>query len=281
MVSTTKLNSDYISVGSSFGGDQTWFENIDRKWKGRAIKGFGCGLIGAADVLMYTLGQDVVLEGVSETDSMDGSGNDAKSLSGLAKKRSGTDAKKMSDIARNSSPNSINKELYMAYISRLEKLYFHILPKLGLSGILMALGVNLFFLTHRRLIRNITGCRFRAHWAVRPWKLLDKIREMLENDIPVVISIGPGFLRKDKVKLYSATEKNGKIHYKPVTQTKDHYVTVTGVVELSDITMIEISSWGKRYYINWKEYTDYVKKNDNYFFSNILYISKKPVGGEK
>ena len=272
LVSTTKLNSDYISVGSSFGGDQTWFENIDRKWKGRAIKGFGCGLIGAADVLMYTLGQDVVLEGVSDDQPLDGSGLATKSKSGAV-------AKNISDIARNSSPNSINKELYMAYISRLEKLYFHILPKLGLSGILMALGVNLFFLTHRRLIRNITGCRFRAHWAVRPWKLLDKIREMLENDIPVVISIGPGFLRKDKVKLYSASEKNGKIHYKPVTQTKDHYVTVTGVVELSDITMIEISSWGKRYYINWKEYTDYVKKNDNYFFSNILYISKKPVGG--
>ena len=40
-------------------------------------------------------------------------------------------------------------------------------------------------------------------------------------------------------------------------------------------TMLEISSWGKKYYVNYNDYLDYVKKNDNFYFSNILYIKKK------
>ena len=58
-----------------------------------------------------------------------------------------------------------------------------------------------------------------------------------------------------------------------------HYVTVTGVEEYStsDGTkiMLEISSWGRKYYVNYDEYLEYVRKNDNFYFSNILYIKKK------
>ncbi|MCR5543123.1 MAG: hypothetical protein K6F55_03165 [Eubacterium sp.] len=231
------LTKSYINVNGSFGGNQGWFasDKSNSTWKERAINGYGCGLVGAADVLLYILGNAAIPAGTT-----------------------------------------LNKrEDYMAYLNRLEKKYFHIFPKLGLSGILLSLGLNLYFLIHRRQIKKETGCTYRARWAVRPSKLLDRIKEMLGNDIPVIISIGPGFFRKQKVKFYNCEEKDGKLKFKPVTQTKDHYVTITGILETENVTMLEISSWGKKYYVNWEEYKRYVRKYDNYYFSNILYIKKK------
>lgn len=239
------LTKSYINVNGSFGGNQGWFVGSDESkntWKERAIKGYGCGLVGAADVLMYILGSTFVF------------------------------GQKKGNVT--SHDTEIKKEDYMGYLSRLEKRYFHIFPKLGLSGILLSLGLNLYFLFHGREIKKDTGCTFRARWAVRPSRLLDRIKEMLENDIPVIISIGPGFFRKQKVKFYNCEEKDGKLKFKPVTQTKDHYVTITGILETDKLTMLEISSWGKKYYVNWEEYKKYVKKCDNYYFSNILYIKK-------
>ena len=231
------LTKSYINVNGSFGGNQGWVasDKSNSKWKERAINGYGCGLVGAADVLLYILG----------------------------------------NVAIPAETTLNTREDYMAYLNRLEKKYFHIFPKLGLSGILLSLGLNLYFLIHRRQIKKETGCTYRARWAVRPSKLLDRIKEMLENDIPVIISIGPGFFRKQKVKFYNCEEKDGKLKFKPVTQTKDHYVTITGVLETENVTMLEISSWGKKYYVNWEEYKRYVRKYDNYYFSNILYIKKK------
>ena len=248
-----RLNKPYISVENSFGGNQEWFEKTGRPWKGKAIKGYGCGLIGASDVILHILG-NVPFE-VFESDKQD----------------------RADEITTN-----LKKTDYIDFISNMERKYFHIFPKLGLSGILLALGMNLYFLVHRKEIKNLTGRKFRARWAVWPSKILDRIREMLTEDIPVIISIGPGFFRKDKVRLYVDTSaKTGKDkdidkekRFKAVTSTKDHYVTVTGILESKedDITLLEISSWGKKYYIRYDEYMEFVKKCDNFYFSNILYI---------
>ena len=262
----TKLKNDYITVDSSFGGDQTWFENIERKWKGKAIKGYGCGLIGAADVLLYTLGKTCVLDDKKDSDSKDSNGKDGNNKD--------SNSKDVNNKNKNDNV-PISMDEYMSYICSLEKRYFHILPKLGLSGILMALGINMYFWLNRKKIKEETGHSYRARWAVRPSKLLDRIKEMLENDIPVIISIGPGFFHKEKVKFYRMEQRDKKVIFKPVTKTKDHYVTVTGLVESAEVTMLEISSWGRRYYVNWNEYKEFVKKNDNYYFSNILYIKSR------
>ena len=71
-------------------------------------------------------------------------------------------------------------------------------------------------------------------------------------------------------------DKNGNIEYgnlkyiiRKSGSTKDHYVTVTGMIQDDDRLLLEISSWGQKFYIDYKEYTDYVKKCDNYIFSNI------------
>ena len=258
-----RLNKPYISVENSFGGNQEWFEKTGRPWKGRAIKGYGCGLIGASDVLLHIL-DNLPLQ-------------TAEKLEG----NKGIDSK-----------NLISKTDYIDFIRNMERRYFHIFPKLGLSGILLALGMNLYFMIHRKEIKRLTGHKYRARWAVWPSKLLDRIKEMLESDLPVIISIGPGFFHKDKVRFYVEESVNNKSNsngqfkttdkttdrkekrYKVATSTRDHYVTITGIIESKEdnITLLEISSWGKKYYIRYDEYRNFVKKCDNFYFSNILYI---------
>ena len=266
MLKFTKLSKPYIEVDGSFGGNQGWFGDITRKWKGNAITGFGCGLIGAADVLYYITGGLFLYPPGTVSAKLQGG------------KQQGT-----------ASPNFISKEDYMNYIQFIERRYFHILPKLGISGVLLSLGFNLYFFLNRKKIKKQTGSRFKAKWAVPSGKLLDRIREMISQDMPVIISIGPGFFHKNKLKFYRLEERDGKMHFRHVTDTKDHYVTVTGIVESSKedvasgdvkmdengIVLLEISSWGKKYYVNYSEYIDFVKKNDNFYFSNILYIKKR------
>ena len=47
-----------------------------------------------------------------------------------------------------------------------------------------------------------------------------------------------------------------------------HYVTVTGM----DDRWLEVSTWGKKYYINREEFTRYVRKYSCYLFSNLVGI---------
>ena len=232
--SITKLNNPYISVEGSFGGNQGWFETLDNKKKAETLMDFGCGLIGVGDILLYITG------------------------GGLSAKES----------------TELDKKAYHDYILSIEKRYFHVLPKMGISGPLLAWGMNLYFFFHKKEMKKYSGNKYHARWFVRPKNLLSKIKEMLSNDIPVLFSVGPGFFHKEKLPLYSKNVEGTKLVFKPVQRTKDHYMIITGVLE-GEKTMLEISSWGKRFYISYEEYIKYIKKYDNYFFSNILYIKKK------
>ncbi|MBO4591407.1 MAG: hypothetical protein J5684_02460 [Eubacterium sp.] len=243
----TSLSKPYVSVNGSFGGDQSWLEKAEGTRKGNVLKNYGCGLIAASDILMYLLGG-------------------------------------MEHVINPTGKNPMNS--YEDYILTMERKYFRILPVLGISGVLLAWNLNMYFLLHRKDILRRTGNRFRSHWFVRPKNMLSKIREMLSDDIPVLIAIGPGFLRKGKVTFYSRTFDGTRTIFKPVTKTKDHYVTVTGIVEASKgdkvdnknvedkLVMLEISSWGKKYYVNYNEYVSYIKRYDNWYFSNMLYIKR-------
>lgn len=279
----TKLKTPYVSVSGSYGGNQSWFREIEKKSKGKTIDQFGCGLVGASDLLLHVLGESI----------LDGKYSAENKLNHESSKDKQTSSSK--------DMNIVSSEAYRDYILSMEKKYFHILPKLGISGVLLAWGLNIYFLINRKKIKEATGGRLVARWAVWPTKILDKIKEMLSNDIPIILAIGPGFFKKEKLKFYNKIEENGTVKFKHVTQTKDHYVTVTGVEEYLDqktidnntsgkktidnkssekkpITMLEISSWGKKYYVNYDEYKKYVKKNDNYYFSNILYVKLRKKG---
>lgn len=94
---------------------------------------------------------------------------------------------------------------------------------------------------------------------------------MLREDIPVILSIGPNFpllWQKKELTLHIQTNEGS---FYPGPATHAHYVTVTGM----DDTWLQISSWGRKYFINRNEYLQYVKAHSARLVSNILYVKKK------
>lgn len=89
------------------------------------------------------------------------------------------------------------------------------------------------------------------------YAILDCINEMLDNDIPGMLAIGP--YSKDSVLLFNSTKDI--ISNTSSNSTKNHYVTVTATYydDIADDYYLEVSSWGKKYYIS---YEDFVDKKD-------------------
>ena len=96
--------------GASYGGSQTWFSSP-------SIRGYGCGLIAAHDLLWYLERKESL---TAQTD----------------RHRSGEQP--VSD--------SRSWEDYERSVKRLHRL-FPILPRLGINGLMLSAGLNLAFLT--------------------------------------------------------------------------------------------------------------------------------------
>lgn len=159
------------------------------------------------------------------------------------------------------SKKIVSKEDFMELVELLRRNYLLVLPRLGMNGISMMLGMNFYFYRNK--------LPYRARWGCLPGNLWKRVQRMLENGIPVVISIGPNFPKlwgNYRLNLY---EKRGEL-YMVRSTTKAHYVTITAM----DDDWITISSWGRKYYINKLEYLDYMKHYSNILFSNILYVKK-------
>ena len=109
---------------------------------------------------------------------------------------------------------------------------------------------------------------YRAVWMLSGQKLWDRVEEMLRRDLPVILSVGPNFpafWANDRLPFYVRTVDGV---FRKAAATKGHYVTVTGL----DGNWVQISSWGRRLYINRTEYMLYTRKHSNFVFSNILYL---------
>ncbi|MBR6871982.1 MAG: hypothetical protein IKN17_00580 [Ruminococcus sp.] len=170
-----------------------------------------------------------------------------------------------------SGRTKLDRDEYMTFVRELGAKRLKVRRKLGLNGLSMARGI-------RKLLKE-RGMRSKVCWCFSKRKMLPRIKEMLNNDTPVTIAAGPQLLFKKKrpsgVSFYVSDGKGGYVL--PGWRSglvKDHYVTVTAVCEYGDRTMLEISSWGERYYIDWAEYTAYINLFGT-FFSNILYIKSK------
>lgn len=98
--------------GASYGGSQTWFSSP-------SIRGYGCGLIAAHDLLWYLERKESL---TAQTD----------------RHRSGEQL--VSD--------SLSWEDYERSVKRLHRL-FPILPRLGINGLMLSEGLNLVFLLRR------------------------------------------------------------------------------------------------------------------------------------
>lgn len=171
---------------------------------------------------------------------------------------------------------SIEKEIYMDYVmsrfSSTYKISGSLLSYIsGLRGGQLARGMRKY------LSANKIGYSH-AQWAphcflgkMQQKKLILKdIREMLENNIPVIFN----YYRMDKknitmyYNLEGAVQRDGD-H----TGTDAHYMTIIGLYKYLDETSLEdqyilkVESWGNIFYIRYDEYA----MNLNYF-SSILKI---------
>ena len=114
---------------------------------------------------------------------------------------------------------------------------------------------------------------------------MNNIKEMISNDTPVIISysndltienIKDYFTKKEsapKLNLYSLEGKN----FIASETIGSHYMNITGVLEFSDDvcdlvgfkTMLEVATYGKKYYINYDEYKSHID-----LVTNIMCIEK-------
>ncbi len=156
----------------------------------------------------------------------------------------------------------ISREDYIKEAGKLTRFYIPVIPRFGVNGVFMSFGINLYFLFHR--------LPYRAFWGVSVKKRDIRIEEMLKANIPVCLAIGPNFpnlFGRHQIDLYRK-EGDG---YVPDCRIKAHYVSVTAM----DEEWYEISSWGRRLYINRQEYSDYLRKHSCRLFTNILVVKEK------
>lgn len=149
---------------------------------------------------------------------------------------------------------------YNQELERICRRYFPLLPPFGINGIALVWGLN-------RLLRE-KHLPYRAVWAASGARLWERVEDMLERDLPVILAVGPNFpvfWMKHHLDFYVRTPDGRFVRS---TATKGHYVTATGI----DESWVRISSWGREYYINRAEYDRYVKKYSNYLFSNIVLL---------
>ncbi len=258
------LNPKYVPVikdsSVSYGGSQMWFSSKDKRSTDYIIRNYGCGTIATADLFLYLAMQDPY------------------------------HTSKETEIALQGG-NEIYYENYDAYVRLIHSEYTKTRRIIAVLGPRIAHSVNTYSKTY--------GLNYRASWklTLTYYDMYEMIKEMLYQDIPVILSIGPNtpnlwgkkgifFYQKylidnpentNKENPSENTEKIPKYCYMALMQdVNSHYVTATGI-EMDEIfgkIMLKISSWGKQYYINYEEYRNYVENIGGTFTSSILYIKK-------
>ena len=155
---------------------------------------------------------------------------------------------------------TISEAEYMEFAKKLWMQYLPVIPGFGMNGLTLVIGLNRYFWKH--------GMSYRAGWNIGSKNLLSKIDGMLAKDLPVILSVGPNFpkfWRKEKLNFYRKTEAETFV---PAVKISAHFVTVTG----REGHYWKISSWGKEYYIDVREYQRYVRNYSSFLISNIVYI---------
>ncbi len=278
-----QLKHDYVSVenddeNKDYGGYQGWFANINE-----TIKEYGCGLISACDVLLYLAQSDEQY------------------------------ATKITNNVTKEGNGRYNYDLYMAYLAYMENEYFHIrgdgdttginqmLDWLGQDGITGIMGTAVANKMNRYFDKYDMGLK--ADWRFSEKKLIPRIKEMLEDDIPVPIAANG--IQDEYKELYPKKDENDfdwedlcpylyenkqmddgvcSHEYSKSNWTfKNHYVTVTGLIidgvtnKEEDKVWLHVSSWGESYYIKYSEYETYLKEyaSMGWAATNIISIKKR------
>lgn len=154
---------------------------------------------------------------------------------------------------------SMSEETYMTFAKHLWKQYLPVIPGFGMNGLTLMIGLNHYF------VRN--KMPYYAYWKISANKMIERIDEMIGKDIPVILAVGPNFPKfwgKEKLNFYVKTNEN----YVPSAKTNAHFVTITA----REGAYLKISSWGKQYYIDIREFRSYVRRFSSPLVSNIICI---------
>ncbi len=160
-----------------------------------------------------------------------------------------------------SAPDAMTWERYEEVGLKLNRRFVRIFPPFGANGLTLAWGMNRFFRRYHVPLH--------AKWGVGRGKLWTSVAQMLDLNLPVILSIGPNwplFWRHRGVGLYLSPKNAG-----PATHVDGHYVTVTGM----DECWLRVSSWGRIYYIRRDEFEYYSRKYSCNLFSNCLLLMEK------
>ena len=154
-------------------------------------------------------------------------------------------------------------EQYESYAEQLRRKYLPLFYPFGINGLSLVSGMNRYFRRYR--------LPYRARWSAPRGKLWQSLGAMLEQDIPVILSIGMGFpdlWHRHRLAFY---QKSADGSYRRAADACAHYVTVTGLTQ----EWILISSWGQSYCISRREFEEHVKNDSSELLSNIVYIRRK------
>lgn len=277
--STTNKDSNF-----SYGGYQGWFGNefgntgddigfCNGSVSGDLIWNQGCGLIAVADALLYLSLSD-----------------DKYKIS------NGVD----SPIAVDKDTGTISFDDYISFVRSISD-EFIVDAYLGVPAISIPLisdtsledGINYF--------SSINGMDLYAAWTgstlmyrtnspdddnfLSSMECMKEIKYMLENDTPVIISYSNDLtaligriplinFEPHELILYNF---DGSAYSKSNTTVSSHFMNITAVIEYSEQaadligfkTILEVSTYGKKYYINYDEYKNYID-----LYTNIMYIGK-------
>lgn len=152
--------------------------------------------------------------------------------------------------------------LYDRCARQLSRRYMPVLPPIGTNGWAMALGLNGYFL--RR------GVPLRASWGVGRDRLWTRMGELLDSDVPVILSIGKNFprvWRNVETAFYTPGREDGG----PACSTNAHFVTVTAM----DDRWLTVSSWGHPYRLSREEFDRYRREASASLLCTILDVRSK------
>lgn len=209
----------------------------NQKWcRSSAMKRCGCGVIAMADMAIYLAEQN---------------------------------PKMMTDDIRHiSKPNGLyNKNDYLEYLKKFFLKYVTVLAGKGLTGFGLMCSMNRYFLS--------CGIKLKATWKMllSDDNMMMNIDKQLERNIPVIISIGPNTpnIWGDKgVSLY--VEQDGELVESHRKDVKAHYVVVTGVRNIDKKQYLVISSWGRKYLLDYGEYREYAVKTGGRLTTSMLAV---------
>lgn len=247
-------NPTYISIpdsGSfSYGGNQQWFGKDAR------LSRYGCGNIALSDLCLYLTRRCRLA--TPET------------------------------LLAESAGRPLTRASYLEYARLMNRRYTFTLPFCGCTGVSLTLSLNHFFLRRRLPFRA------RYLWLNTGQGMLFAIEDSLLKDIPVLLAIGPNFPNfrgRRGVMFYTRDEQRWTRSVSPSYVQKKapgsaeaflpsanshvhaHFVTITGLFYPSPSRpMLSVSSWGRQYFISYRELRAYIRKYGLSLTSSLICI---------